>query len=105
MGSDKGKLSIVRTPESKCFSCGVVIDTASSPFNNKLNPAKKLCITICLKCGHIMAYQRDFTLRELTNEEIILVAGDDKILRIQEARGKVIREVYNGKTNHPLHED
>jgi hypothetical protein len=53
-------------------------------------------ITLCIYCGHIMAFADDLTLRELTNEEIYEVAGDERILKIQRARkacrGETARE-------------
>jgi len=45
-------------------------------------------VTVCLYCGHIMAFAEDLSLRELTNEEAREVAGDKRILAIQRARRK-----------------
>ena len=49
-------------------------------------------ITVCLHCGHIMAFDDGLKLRELTAEEAHEIAGDKRILTIQEARAKVMKE-------------
>lgn len=43
-------------------------------------------ITVCIYCGHIMAFADDLSFRELTGEEIHDIAGDERILDIQRAR-------------------
>jgi len=46
-------------------------------------------ITVCIMCGHVMGFCSDLTLRDLTSEEQVQVAGDPRILAVQRARGKV----------------
>jgi hypothetical protein len=43
-------------------------------------------ITICFACGHIMAFTSDMTLRELTGEEMRLVAGSPELIAVQKLR-------------------
>lgn len=44
-------------------------------------------ITICFYCGHIMAFADDQgALRDLTDDEMLEIAGHPTILKIQEAR-------------------
>jgi hypothetical protein len=45
-------------------------------------------ISICLYCGHLMAFDGDLKFRPLTDAEMVQVAGDPRILAIQRARGK-----------------
>ena len=78
------KMKTTRTPASRCSSCGTVNDAATSVEGDKTPDEGS--ITVCLWCGHIMAYDTDLKLRELTNEEAIAVAGDKRILAIQRGR-------------------
>ena len=48
-------------------------------------------ITLCIYCGHIMAFADDMGFRELTGEEMHAIAGDERILKIQRAR-KALKE-------------
>jgi hypothetical protein len=80
---------------SACTSCGEEMD-ATTMIEEK---DRKFTIhedvepepgdfTICVKCGHVMGFCSDLTLRDLTPEEQVKVAGDPRILAIQWARGK-----------------
>lgn len=76
-----------RIPASKCFSCGAVNDAATAvAADAKPEPG---AITVCLTCGHIMAYADDLSLRELTAQEQIDIAGDKRILAIQRGRQRL----------------
>lgn len=75
---------------NQCVSCGYVTDSATEPYAPGLSPSSG-DISICLRCGHIAAFDDDLSLRELTAEEAHEVAGDKDILAIQAARGKVMR--------------
>ena len=46
-------------------------------------------VTICIYCGHISVFNTDLTLRNPTDEEIHIIAGDQRILKIQKARTKI----------------
>jgi hypothetical protein len=71
-------------PVSRCVDCGSLLDvTTSVESESKPTPGS---VTVCLMCGHIAAFADDLTLRELTREEQINVAGDPRILAIQRAR-------------------
>jgi hypothetical protein len=43
-------------------------------------------ITICLYCGHLMAFDDQLSFRGLTDEEMKSIAGDPRVLAIQKAR-------------------
>ena len=70
----------------KCLNkeCARTVDAATS-INQGHRP-KPDDITICFYCGHIMAFNSLLHLRELTNDEIIEVAGDPDIIKIQNMR-------------------
>ena len=71
-------------PTSKCSDCGSENDSASSVDGD--NAPKQGSITVCLWCGHIMAFGKNLKLRELTKKEAYALAGDKRILMIQKAR-------------------
>ena len=47
-------------------------------------------VTICLYCGHIMAFGKALELRSLTDEEMLEVAGDRRIVLLQKLRKHVM---------------
>lgn len=70
---------------SVCPSCGKTLGAATCATGDD-RPSEG-DITICFYCGHIMAFANDEgALRDLTDEEMLEVAGHPTILRIQEAR-------------------
>jgi hypothetical protein len=74
-------------PESKCPECGTELNMASSVgTKSKPEPGD---MTVCLICGHYMAFDKDLSLRDLTDDEILDVAHDPRIVAIQNARKKV----------------
>jgi hypothetical protein len=77
-----------RHKASPCLSCGAIMDAATG-IGNKAKPHAG-AITLCVKCGHLMAYTWDMSLRELTDEEIVDIAGDERVLAIQRARAVYI---------------
>ena len=54
------------------------VDTQSSP-----SPGD---ITLCIRCGHVMAFDEGLRFRQLNDEEIKDVAGDPRIIAVQKAR-------------------
>ena len=78
-----------RTRRTRCLNCGSVIDAA---LHVDLMPVKPRSgdVTICMECGHIMAFDGDLGMRPLTDAEMVAVAGDRNIVmaqrRIAEAR-------------------
>jgi len=72
-----------------CPNCGHGLDAATDQTGNRAPEVDD--ITICLWCGHIMAFAEGFSFRPLTDEEMREVAGDPRILAIQRARQEVMR--------------
>lgn len=75
-------------PTSKCLNCGYEMDRASC-VNNDCAPDPG-DITICMSCGHLMAFADDLSLRALTDAEMVAVAGNKRIVDIQRARAGVM---------------
>jgi hypothetical protein len=82
--------NVTRLPKNKCLNCKKALDSATGIGNeNSPSPGD---ITVCLRCGHIMAFNKQLRFRKLTDEEIIAIAGDPRIIEFQRARGKVFPE-------------
>lgn len=77
-------LPYAQVPVSVCKSCGAENGAASGlAEDERPGPGD---ISICFYCGHVMAFADDLSLRDLTSEEMIEVAGDPDLLAAQEAR-------------------
>jgi hypothetical protein len=81
-----------RTPECICPACGKVSDTATDPTSDEEPSSGD--ITICLTCGHLMAFTDEMTVRELTWEEMHEVAANPDVLAIQKARGEIFKKKH-----------
>jgi hypothetical protein len=73
-----------RVPPMLCLGCGLT-NTAATGVDNASAPDPG-DVTVCIHCGHIMAFDETLHLRELTVQEQIAIAGDKRILAIQRAR-------------------
>jgi hypothetical protein len=73
---------------STCPSCGDILDAATSVEGDARPEPGDL--TICFRCGHLMAFGKGLALRELTDTEVVQSAGDRRILKIQQARRKLL---------------
>jgi len=74
----------------KCLACGVQVDAVTAAFGDHTPTPGDM--TLCLYCGHIMAFANDLRLRELTDAEAHAIAGDRKILAVQKARQEVMKK-------------
>lgn len=80
----------IKVHESHCLGCGTHLDAATHVNDSgKEYVPDDGAITICYKCGHVMAFDADTRLRELNTEEMYAVAGNKTLLLIVEAIGKV----------------
>ena len=78
-----------RVPESSCPNCGKPLDAAmSTEGDHKPSPGD---MTICMDCRHLCAFAEDMSLRELTDDEVVVVAGDKRVLRAMKALGDLER--------------
>jgi hypothetical protein len=101
MGEAKRRGIIVNTTRTReasdCLNCGVEIDAATSVGHKHL--PKEGAIAICIVCSHIMAYDKHLHLRELTDDEMLKIAGSPEIIfLINGLHGaKTVWENKNGK--------
>ena len=72
-------------PKSTCLNCNEVAE-AATPVSEQDALPEPGNITVCFKCGHLMAFADDLTLRALTGEEMVACAGDERIVAFQRAR-------------------
>jgi Zn ribbon nucleic-acid-binding protein len=79
-----------RIPLSACPACGHRFDGATCVGADGI--PKPGDYTICIKCGHLMAFADDLTLRELTSNEMHDIAGDERVLAVQRVRGMLKRQ-------------
>jgi hypothetical protein len=78
-----------RITPSACLHCGKVLDEATCVDRDALPEAG--AATICISCGHIMVFADDMSLRDPSNEEMIEIAADPRILAVQHARAMLER--------------
>ena len=79
----------VMMPPNKCLSCGTLCDAATSVGCDDAPGAGD--ITVCLYCGHIMAFDDHLRMRELTGDEMLDIAGNKNIIEIMKARSALKR--------------
>jgi len=79
-------------PPSACLACGDQMDSANCVDENIDDAPSPGDITVCLHCGHVMAFDDELKLRELNAQEAYEIAGDKRILAIQATRAKVMKE-------------
>ncbi len=58
----------IEIEECRCSNCGALANRASDIVGGK-QQIKDGDFTICIDCGHVMAFNADLTMRELTDEE------------------------------------
>jgi hypothetical protein len=78
-----------RTPPMACLDCGKVLVTAAC-IDGDARP-RPGDITICLNCGHLMAFGEGLRVRSLTDAEIVDVAGDRTVVVALQARAAIDR--------------
>lgn len=76
---------MIVVPTSKCTACGYVCDAATCPSNDTATP-RPGDITVCIDCGHLMAFDDQLYLRDLTEDEMCEIAGDKMLLVMQKVR-------------------
>lgn len=77
-----------RLNASCCTACGRMCDAAMTiDADESPQPGD---VTVCLTCGHVMSFDNNLGLRELTSEEAYNIAGDKRLLALQKARAFII---------------
>jgi hypothetical protein len=81
-------------PGFACLDCGT-LNPAQTGVTGQARPSPG-DISICWTCGHLMAFaDADGRVRALTEAEVVGVAGDPRIVRVNNARAQV-RELSAG---------
>lgn len=75
--------SAQRIGETNCTGCGKALDGASGVACDKKPSSGD--VTVCIYCGHIMAFSSNLQLRNLTEDEMYAIAGDERIVAISKA--------------------
>jgi hypothetical protein len=80
-----------RLSPSVCLDCGKVLDMAAAVVESaaqrpRVHKPRPGDVTVCWRCGHVMAFDNELQLRNLTAQEIVQIAGDPAILAIQKGR-------------------
>jgi transcription elongation factor Elf1 len=67
--------------DNPCLNCGATLTRSSSiSHESDVFPG---AVAICSECGHIQAFDKNLKFRELTDEEVVGVAGNKDIIEIQ----------------------
>ena len=94
--TSRGKTTRYRLKPDRCLGCGYVCDAAAAVDGDDMPNSGD--ITICIECGHIMAFGLDLRLRALTDAEMHTVAGDRRIIVAQRAIAELRRRKHgNGR--------
>jgi len=81
-------LSETTTIPQACLGCGYVMDRIGHVMGGRGPQAGD--ISICIKCGHIMAFTVDLKFRPLTDNEMLSIAGNPELVKIQKTRATVM---------------
>jgi len=69
---------------SNCIDCGKLLNGATAIDSDSApDPGD---VTVCIYCGSLMIFEDDLSLRRPQPEEIVEMAGDERILAMQQAR-------------------
>jgi len=82
-------------PPAECPNCGYVSDMAAA-IDENVKPSPN-DISICINCGHLSAFTEDLKLRNLTDDEIKKVAGDQRVVKAMTALDHVKRQKASEK--------
>lgn len=69
-------------PQDRCSACGHPVDAATKLLGGATGPSAG-DVTVCFECGHLMAFDADLSLRELTPLESGVVESDPRIVEIR----------------------
>lgn len=78
---------------SSCIMCEKPLDAASG-VGQTVKP-RSGDITICVYCGHLMAFSDDLSLRNLNDTEIMETSADPRILVARQTIAEAKRKFYN----------
>lgn len=68
-----------RLNEDRCLCCGKPVDAATAASGEGVRPNED-DLSVCIYCGHVMAFDKDLRLRELTASELAAASKDKRLL-------------------------
>lgn len=74
-----------------CPNCGTLLDAATI-FGPDLCAPSEGDISVCIGCRHILAFNADLSVRNLTDQEMLDVAGDQRLVAMIELLGAYHKE-------------
>lgn len=84
------ELNTFQIEPDHCVNCHKELDAASGVGHKEM--PEEGSVTVCYYCGHIMGFDANKKLRELTDEEMIEVAGHPTVLAVINAIGEARKE-------------
>ena len=86
--------SVEVRPGSQCLQCGLELTGAAGVVdsaNAGVPVPSPGDFSVCIACGHVMAFDERLAVRELTAEEKRSMDEDDRVLLVQAARKRLER--------------
>jgi hypothetical protein len=77
------------TPKCRCLHCGKTLDAVSG-INTGDAPSPG-SLTVCIRCGAVMVFADDLTVRGMTEKEMDYLCNDTKTMKTLASRGQAIR--------------
>jgi hypothetical protein len=75
-------------PRSHCIGCGAKIISATAINHNQL--PRVGCGLVCYRCGHIMVFDVELRMRDMTDDEMYRIAGDPTLIAVQKGRARAM---------------
>jgi hypothetical protein len=91
---------MIKVPESKCLACGEKLNAATDATLFADTEPTPGCLTICIHCGHLMAFDDDLKFRPLTDAEMQEAAGHPDVLGAQALRVEALQYQRSQKRKH-----
>jgi hypothetical protein len=76
-----------------CLNCRRLLDAAVSSHKDSEDPATPGCLSICIYCSHLMVFDHDMRLRDMTADELDGAFDDEHLLMVLKALAKLRRNV------------
>lgn len=73
-----------------CLHCGEHLDQATNAISDDMPSPND--ITICLHCGHLMAFDDDLKFRPLNKDEEREIDSDMHVMRLLDIRAHFMKE-------------
>jgi hypothetical protein len=91
---------MVKVPESRCPSCGKLLDAATSITDPGASPSPD-DMTICVGCGAILKFDKDLHLQELLQKDYDAIDTEDLLMitKMQTAVIETKRKMQHDEEN------